>query len=654
MNDFISKIPFLRLLLPAVISIIVSAFLIDIPFPRAICAAGAGVIILSYFIKPDKKEFTYRWIFGVGLFIFLFGLFAVLFRHKKVETEFSFADKPIACIGTVVDIPQEKPRSFACNVKITYPVNKKVIVYLQKEDKARNINPGDEIIFVARIQPFKNFGNPDDFDYARSMRNKGFSGSSYLPSANWSATGKENISLYVLAQKFRKSALEFYRLFELDADAYSFISALTLGYKHDLTNELQEAFRASGTSHVLAVSGLHVAIIYAIFTLLFSFLGKTGRKFIIKQFLIIVALWFYAFLAGLSPSVLRATIMLTIASVGFAEGKKGFTYNTLAAAAFFILFFSPMSLFDVGFQMSFTAVFAILYFNPAINNLYQPKNKIKKYIWNLFTVSTSAQLGVFPIALYYFGSFPTYFFIANMLVVPMIGIIIYACIPMIIIVLLKQFDFVVFDWLFQVFGWILKLLISFVLKVVHFIETIPYAQLSDNHISAFQMILLLIIMITVFRFFSRKRASQLIAVLACSLLFVSTFTSAQLSQKLRQLAVFNKAEFSDIGLFINEKRHYFDIKDNGFIPHPTKSILRLSENIYRQAETDNPLKTDIIILSQDRTFSIRQLIKIFQPEQIVLDSSLPQYVRTKLLRECEKLGISVHDVTQDGAYLINF
>lgn len=653
MSDFVSKIPFLRLLLPAVTAIIVSSFIIEIPYPWLICVLGACVMFLSFIISEDK-QFIFRWFFGIGLFILIFGLFVTSFQYKGAESEFPFADKPIACMGVIVDIPQEKPRSLACNVRTSYPVSRKIVIYLQKDEKARNISPGDEIFFVAQIQPFKNFGNPDDFDYARFMHNKGFSGSAYLSSLNWYKTGKKDRSLYILAQKFRKSALKFYRLFELNADAYSFISALTLGYKHDLTNEMQDAFRASGTSHVLAVSGLHVGIIYLIFTSLFSFLGKTGRRSVLMQILIIVALWFYAFLAGLSPSVLRATIMLTIVSIGLAGNKNGFTFNTLAAAALFILIFNPMSLFDVGFQMSFTAVFAILYFNPVINKLYQPRNKIKKYAWGLFTVSTSAQLGVFPVALYYFGTFPTYFFVANMLVVPLIGIIIYACIPMIIIVLLKQFDFVVFDWAFQIFGWVFNVLINIVLRIVYFIETIPYAQLSDKYISAFQMLLLLISIIAIFKFLNRRRATQLIAILSCFLLFILSFTYAELPRKSNKFAVFNKVGFSDIGLLVNDKRVYFDIEENGFIPHPSKSVLRISRNIYSQVETDVPLEIDVLILSQDRDFSIIQLTRIFQPKQIVLDSSFPQYVRTRLSRECVNLEISVHDVAQNGAFLINF
>src|SRR5690606_15982056 len=118
----------------------------------------------------------------------------------------------------------------------------------------------------------------------------------------------------------------------------------------------------------------------------------------------------------------------------------GFTYNSLAAAAFLILIFQPSYLFDVGFQMSFAAVFAILFFNPLLNRLYRPPNKVVKYIWNLFCITTAAQLGVFPLVLYHFGTFPTWFFITNMLVVPLVGIIIYVTFPLIIFGLLRSLE----------------------------------------------------------------------------------------------------------------------------------------------------------------------------------------------------------------------
>lgn len=652
MSDIISKIPFFRLLLPAIGAIAFSAHVAEIPFPAIICVVGAVVVGLSFLIS-EKRQFSYRWLFGAGISLFIFGLFGMLYQFRSAQTDFIFPEQPITCIGVVTDIPQEKARSFACNLKTTHPVEKNIVVYLQKDDQAAQLQPGNEIVFSAKVQPFKNFGNPDDFDYAQFMRNKGFSGSAYLSATNWKTTGRTELSLHVIAQRVRQSVLRFYKQFELDNDAYSFISALTIGYKQELSNEVKEAFRASGTSHVLAVSGLHVGIIYAILIYVFSFMGRIGKRYKIQQALIIIALWAFAFLAGFSPSVVRAAIMLSVACFAIASGKKGFTYNTLAIAAFFILTFNSFALFDVGFQMSFAAVLAILYFNPPLNRLLQPKTKIGKYFWGLFTVSIAAQIGVFPVTLYYFGSFPTYFLVANLLVVPLILIIICACIPMIIIVLLKQLDVALFDWTFRVFGWIFKSLINIALHIVYFIESLPFAQFTDRYISVFQMILLIIITISTFRFFVKRQAAHLIWILSCILLFSSSLIYEKLSPETDKLMIFNTPNASDIGLYINKKRSYFDLPKNGFIPHSEKVILRLSENYFRQAESAKPFQADVLILSDDKSFSMRELSRVFSVKQLVLDSSVPPFTRNSLIKQCQTLQIPVHDVSQDGAYSIN-
>ena len=182
-------------------------------------------------------------------------------------------------------------------------------------------------------------------------------------------------SVYTLSQNLRAKALNFYKSFGLNPDEYAFITALTLGYKSNLSNDLQEAFRASGTAHVLAVSGLHVGIIYLILNVLFSFSGGSGKNVISKQLLIILFLWGYAFLIGLSVSVVRAAIMLSIFCLGRAFHRQGFSYNSLAAAAFFILVFNPLSFFEAGFQMSFLSVFAILFFKPKLDTLYVPSRQ---------------------------------------------------------------------------------------------------------------------------------------------------------------------------------------------------------------------------------------------------------------------------------------
>ena len=160
-----SKTPFFRLLIPAVGAVLVSTHVGYTPYPIAVFGIGTGLIVASFFV-PHKHQFKTRWFFGIGLFISIFSLFSYLTRLKQEEPAFDFSGERENFIGTIDGIPQEKNRSYACNIKISHPAKKKIVLYLQKEGEAANLQPGQEIVFHAQVQPFRNFGNPDDFDYA--------------------------------------------------------------------------------------------------------------------------------------------------------------------------------------------------------------------------------------------------------------------------------------------------------------------------------------------------------------------------------------------------------------------------------------------------------------------------------------------------------
>lgn len=653
MSHFISRIPFFKLLMPIVVGILANDYLPPIPYTTVIAIVGIVFMILSFFVK-ERQRFDFRWLFGVGLNIFLFGLISIIYLAQDENTAYRFSEKESNYIGYVLDIPMEKPRSIACNIQLSYPENKKIIAYLQKDDVAQALSPGDEIIFKARVQPFRNLGNPDDFDYERRMKIKGYTASAYLPSDNWKLTGKQIFTLSVLSQKVREKAVRFYRSFELDDGSYAFISALTLGYKNMLTDDMQQSFRVSGTAHVLAVSGLHVGIVFLIFSGLFAFLGKTGKKYQLRQWLIILALWFYAFITGMSPSVLRAVIMLSIVCIGLIRGRKGFTYNTVAIAAFAILIFNPYSLFDVSFQMSFTAVLSILFFQPKLSGLFLINNKLGRYAWDLFTVSLAAQLGVFPLVLFYFGTFPTYFFIANMFIVPLIGLIIYTTIPLIIFSLLKFYVWIGFAPVFSFFRWVLKSLISIVLGVAKIVESFPFSQISDKYITATQVFLTMGFMIAFTLLLTKKQAKYALLALSIALALILTNTFELTQKQPPQLVVYNQSGVSEIGLYFHAKRQFIEIPTNGVIPHPSQRIVRLSENSFQTTADAETFDVDILILSIDKSFSIEQLNKLFRPKLVVIDSSISRFYKNKISRECEKLGIRWHDVSQMGAFVINY
>ncbi len=657
MKALIGKTPFFRLLLPVIAGIVTgSLFPVVLSATLPVGLLGLFLMLFSFFIGPDE-QFRLRWVFGTGVCLFLFSLSLYQFRQHIESTRLTPPGYGQYDLGTVLNIPEVKPRSIAVNIKTASPGEKRVILYLEQTDEARELLPGDEIIFRSRIEIFRNFGNPDDFDYAGYMKTKGFAGSGYVPAGDWQKTGRQSKNISALSQRVRMKALDFYRTFELESDAYAFICALTLGYKLHLSNDLQEAFRASGTAHILALSGLHVGIIYAVISLLFSFLGKNGYGPMIRQWLVIAALWGFVFVVGMSPSVVRAAIMLTLFSIGNLYHRNGFSFNSLAAAAFFILIFQPSSLFDISFQMSFTAVFAILFFSPIVSRLYQPRNKVIQYIWNLFSITTSAQLGVFPLVLYHFGTFPTWFFITNMLVVPLVGIIIYATFPLIIFGLLRSFQWDFINMIYIFFGWVEKTLIELLLKIVYISESIPLAQISGKKISFLQLVLLLLIIYSFVRFLTNHRARLLIISLTALLLFQITITYENLTLPAPQLAVFNNPGRSEIAIYHKEKRHFIDIQENSFIPHPEKSILLISETDFSSYDTVNavkPFPLDVLILSQQEPSDIEQLLALFSPKLIVLDSSLPKYASKRIERECVLRSIKVHDVTEKGAFSLKF
>lgn len=654
MHSFIGRTPFFRLLLPVVVGILAAALLpCKAIYMPLIGLIGLLVMLSSFFIK-EKQRYRSRWLFGAGLFLFLFTIANLQYHEKEKGSYPSFQDDNHHYVGTVLNIPEVKPRSIACHIKTTYPVKKRVVLYLQQTDEARILMPGDELLFQAKIEPFRNFGNPDDFDYAGFMKIKGFSGSAFIPEARWHRTGRQHITLPILSQRCRAKALDFYRSFQLDPDAYAFITAITLGYKAYLSDDLQEAFRASGTAHVLAVSGLHVGIIYLVINFLFSFLGNHGKRFVVRQLLVILTLWGYALVAGMSAPVIRAAFMLTIYGVGRIQKRAGFSYNTLAAAAFFLLLSNPFNLFDVSFQMSFMAVCAILFFQPKVRRLYKPKGKITRYIWNLSTVSLSAQLGVFPLVLYHFGSFPTYFFIANLLVVPLLSLAIYAAVPLTAASLLTPLNVPAIAQLEGIFQWVLKTLIECILQVVYITETLPYAQLTDKYLSVFQSLLLLLFTYLIVHFFVTRRPRPLITALAATLIFLTTALYDRWTSPPPQLVVFNSPSNSEIGFYDNNRRLYIELPWNGLLPHPKKSILRLSDGTVDGYHSEEPLPLDILLLSHYKNFNIDSLLCLFDPQVIVLDSSIPPYTARRLTTECYAKGVMLHDVSLHGAYSIFF
>lgn len=520
MKNPFSKVPFLFLLIPLVVGILFQYYIESQCINIALFLIGF-VAILSSYLLPERVQFRWRWLFGAGVFSVVAGIGMVSTSICQMQSKFTFRGETKQYRAVVTNTPQEKKRTIAYKAYLPQE-DKQIVCYFQKDSlHVGSLQPGDEFIFYGKVQPFKNLGNPDDFDYVRYMYNQGFAGSSYVASGKWEKTGEAALSLKYQALNVRQMLLDFYKSLGFTETEYSILSALTLGYQETLTDDLKQGFRTIGTVHVLSVSGLHVGIIYLMIGFLLGFIRKGTRYYFLKPLLIIILLWAYAFVTGLPVSVVRASTMLTVFCVGEIFGRKSFSMHALFIAAFFILLCNPFSLFDVGFQLSFMSVLAILYLQPKASGLLAIDNKYLRMIWQMFTLSLVAQLATFPICLYYFGTFPTYFFVANLLIVPLVSLIIYAVFG---IVLAKLLSIILPDLAFYFYYLpvkILQFLVYLMTSIIRFFESLPYALIDNVKISFVDLILIFTIIVSGLICLIYKKTRALIIALFAMLIFLS-------------------------------------------------------------------------------------------------------------------------------------
>lgn len=411
MRNPLSKIPFLFLLLSLIVGILFQYYFKNEYISIVFFLSGTMAMLLSYFV-PKDRQFSLRWLFGLGVVLATVGIGSFSTAHRQHLSEYTFSGTRNLYRGIVTDSPQEKAKTVAYRVFLP-DEDKQVVCYFQRDSLISDrLNPGDEFLFYGEIQPFRNMGNPDDFDYVRYMYNQNFVGSVYISSDAYKRTGGVSSNLKYQALRCRQAILDFYKALDMKETEYAVLSALTLGYQNELSDDLKQGFRTTGTVHVLSVSGLHVGIIYVMMTFLLGFVHRNSKYYWIKPVLIILLLWGYAFITGLPPSVVRASAMLSVFCVSEIVRRKSFSIHALFIAAFFMLLVNPFSLFDIGLQLSFMSVLSILYLHPKMSGLIKIKNKYIRYIWQMFALSVVAQLATFPICLYYFGTFPTYFFLS--------------------------------------------------------------------------------------------------------------------------------------------------------------------------------------------------------------------------------------------------
>lgn len=390
-----------------------------------------------------------------------------------------------------------------------------VLVYWPKKSNTDmpKLNYGDEIWVSNNVILMPSAAFPEDFDFKAVMRYKDVQHQLFLRENEWRFAGNSAKWVFRKAYQVRNALLKkVHKVFP--ENPATFISSLLLGYRQEMSPDQLKLFSATGTMHVLAVSGLHVGVIYMLMVFLFTRRKRVLRMQRFQAIIVLLGLWCFALITGFSPSVVRAVVMFTIIEAGNSFFfKKGNLINSLFAAAFLQLLLDPLNLIDAGFQLSYLAVLGIGLIYPTISHAIRPSTKLGLWLWELTALSISATAATLPATLYYFHSFPVWFILGNIIAVPLVGIIL----PLAIATLL--FAFV------PVLGFVLAhstiFLISSLLFGIKIIGNLPWAAIQAIFLTDIELLLISILTILVVLACVKWTKPLTTAFACCALLLIS-------------------------------------------------------------------------------------------------------------------------------------
>ena len=551
------------------------------------------------------------------------------------------------------------------NQKIT---TGEVLLNIQKDCLLVNFNINDKILlknnFVGVHEPL----NPHQFNYKKYLENKGIRQQIYSTKKEILFLDSDDSSplgvIHTIRLKIQKS-LEQYNF---SKDELSVMNALLLGQRQDISDELTANYSKAGAVHILAISGLHVGIILVLLSFVLKPLERVKRGKLIKLVLIISFLWFFAVLAGMSASVTRAVTMFSALALGQFFNKKNAVEQSLVFSMFIIVLWKPIFLFDIGFQLSYLAVFGIIWIQPLVYNVWAPKLYIVAKGWQLFTVSLAAQIGVLPLSLFYFHQFPGLFFVSNLLIIPFLGVILGTGI---IVVVLSYYS-VLPTFMVTIYGSI----ISILNKTVVFIAKQETFLFSDISFSATKMFFLYLIIIACFQFIQKRNTKRCIFFLSLVLVYQSvSFYEKYKTEITNQFIVFHKSRNSIVGKRIGARLEVYHNMDTLIYNQNVLKNYTVGERIkeVNYDEISNFLQIDnqvilfidangnydikglqqpILVLRQSPKINLERLIKMLNPTLVIADGSNYKSYVSLWRASCLELQTPFWSTREKGAYIL--
>ncbi|MEO7121433.1 MAG: ComEC/Rec2 family competence protein [Ginsengibacter sp.] len=687
------KATFLRLLLPVIAGILLEFYF---PIPLKSIAIAGAILALFYFlftILPLAYRFKYHPLAGIIISLFLVNAGAFVTWQKDIRNHNDWYgnryDESSYVIATINEPPIEKNKSYKALATVdavvtngkSYKTAGKILLYFSKDSSLTNINYGSRIIIKKDLQEIKNSGNPAAFNYAQYCAFQQIFHQCYLKKNDWMLLNGSNTNVYkktIFAT--REFVINQLNQYISGSDESSLAKALLIGYKVDLDKDLVQAYSNAGVVHLIAISGLHLALIYALLLWITARIPFINKSKYVRLVVILFCLWFFSFLTGASASVLRSAVMFSFIAAGMTFNKKASVYNSLASSAFVLLCIDPFLLWNVGFQLSYCAVLGIVTAQRYIYNWFYFQNKLLRGVWQIASVSLAAQLFTLPLCLYYFHQLPLLFLLSNVIAIPLATLILWSCIGLIAISPIHIAAIYL--------GKIITSIIWCLNHSVLYINALPFSLWDGISITIVETILLYIIIASFLYWLIKKNVPALKFALIVTFIFAGSmgFQKWNFSSQ-KKIIVYNVPAHKAVD-FISGNDYQFmgdrELQQNGLLQNfhlkPSRVSLHLARgndsltalnhynNFYQFYQkrivmidsavayqpSEQKINVDYIFISKNPKLYLPNLAAAFNCGMYVFDASNPMWKIDKWKKDCEQLHLRFHSVPEQGAFIIDF
>jgi competence protein ComEC len=636
-----------------------------------------SVIIFCVLYFQTKKHKKLNTLFGISSYLisFFIGVTTLLF-HTDTFQKSNYTNSKIAFEKRqfLTFTLREKLKSNDFNDRYIANLNQienkaysgRIIVNVQKDSLKNPLIIGSIIRVQTKLEGNKPNKNPNQFDYSKYLANKQIYAQVYCRKSEITINKNLKKDIWYYSGRLHSRIINNLEKAHFNKAEMNVALALILGQQQEISSDIIQDYQYSGATHILSVSGLHVGFIMLFIAFILKPVPNTRKGSAIKLFSILISLAGFAVISGLSPPVLRSVVMFSFLAVGNHLRRSGNIYHTLLVSILLILLFEPYFLFDVGFQLSYIALFSILWLQPLLKDIWIPKNKIAIYIWNALTVSFAAQIGTLPLCLYYFHQFPGLFFVTNIIILPLLSFIMIAG----IIVML----FAIFHNPPEILVEIFEKSIYILNQMIHYVATFESFVIRDISFNFYYLLTFYFFIIASTIWFKKPGYNKLVILLMTIILLQVSFIATKKEIETQQeLIVYNVKKNTfisertgrNVKLFTTDTLSKNNIFNSYLVGNfgDLKSTAKIKNTLFFNGKKifiidstgiyDDKMQPDILVLTQSPKVNFDRVLEDVHPKVVIADAS-NSYAIQKIWKEsCLKKNIPFHATAEKGFYTLN-